>query len=142
MMRISGFVLIGSLLLAGPAVAQTAGGDGTSSYDQTHVEALFQAQDTSKTTLTREQIAAYRSESGWGKAFKQMQADGYYEGYKNLGQVISGSKAEKSATGVDGVKIRAKKPGGAKTDKAHKVQKSHRVTRVNRPDRPKRPKRR
>jgi len=127
MVRISGFVLIGSLLLAGSAVAQTAVGGETRSYDKKHVEALFQAQDASGETLTRDQIAAYRSESGWGKAFKAMQADGYYEGYKNFGQVISSSKIAKA----DRIKI----------DKPHKAQKLRRVTRVNRPNRPKRPRR-
>lgn len=142
MMRTTGLILMGSLLLAGSATAQTTDLGGTSSYDGKHIEALFKAQDPSGATLTREQITAYRSESGWGKAFKQMQADGYYEGYKNLGQVISGSKAGKTTIKTDSAKIRSKKASGVKTHKVHKAQKSHRVTRVNRPNRPKRPKRR
>ena len=130
MLKMSGFIVMGSLLLAGPVVAQTADGDGTLSYDQTHVEALFQAQDASGETLTREQIASYRSESGWGKAFKQMQADGYYEGYKNLGQVISSSRLEK---------VGAYEARGFRTENPQKVQKPHRVTRFSRPNRPNRP---
>ncbi len=151
MLRRSGLALIGSLLVAGSAAAQTVDGDtsGISAADSQHIEALYQAQQpadgfesqSATNTLTREEIAAYRSESGWGKAFKEMQADGYYEGYKNFGQVVSGSKAKEGGFETEGAKVKAYKTDGFKSDKAPKVQKSHRVTRVNRPNRPNRPKR-
>ena len=151
MLRNSGLALIGSLLITGSAAAQTADGGATapSSDDKKHIEALYQAQQPEENfegqaatqTLTREDIAAYRSEGGWGKAFKQMQADGYYEGYKNFGQVISGSKSKHSGIENEGAKVKAHKLDRFKPDKTHKVQKPHRVTRVKRPNRPHRPKR-
>ena len=151
MLRKSGFALIGSMLIAGSAAAQTADGDVTpiSANDTKHIEALYQAQQpandfegqSATQMLTREEIAAYRSESGWGKAFKEMQADGYYEGYKNFGQVISSSKAKDGGFESDGAKVKAQKADGFKSDKPQKVRKLHRVTRVNRPNRPNRPKR-
>lgn len=134
MMKFSGMVLLGSLLVAGSAAAQTVDRVETSIQDKKHVETLFQAQDPTKPTLTREQIAAYRSDSGWGKAFKEMQADGYYADYKNFGQVVSGSKAKK---------IKAHRAANDyKAAKRDKVQNVRRMTRVKRPNRPKRPKRR
>ena len=151
MLRKSGLLLIGSLLIAGSAAAQTADGDATalSTYDKKHIEALYQAQQpagnyegqAATQMMTREEIAAYRSESGWGKAFKEMQADGYYEGYKNFGEVVSGSKAKEGGFETEGAKIKVYKADVFKSDKALKVQRSHRVTRVNRPNRPNRPKR-
>lgn len=152
MLRKSGLALIGSLLITGSAAAQTADGGATplSSDDKKHIEALYQAQQPEENffegqaatqTLTREDIAAYRSEDGWGKAFKQMQADGYYEGYKNFGQVISGSKSKQGGIENEGAKVTTRPLDGFKPDKTHKVQKPHRVTRVNRPNRPHRPNR-
>lgn len=141
MMKISGFVLIGSLLLAGSAAAQTADGGGTSSQDKKHVEALFQAQDSSGPTLTKEQIAAYRDESGWGKAFKQMQADGYYAGYKNFGQVISESKTGEISHANKGATVKASKANKAKRSKTAKPRRVSRVNRPNRPNRSNRPNR-
>ena len=133
MMRTSGLILIGSLLFAGAATAQTAGDNKTSVNDRKHVDALYDAQDFSGPTLTRDQIAAYRADTGWGNAFKQMQADGYFQGYKNFGQVVSGSQISK---------IEDFDTSSVKTDQAAKSQKLNRVSRVKRPDRPKRPKRR
>ncbi len=151
MLKKSGLVLIGSLLAAGAAAAQTAdGGTGSlSSDDKKHIEALYLAQQpaddfegqAATQILSRDEIAAYRSEGGWGKVFKQMQADGYYEGYKNFGQLISGSKFKQGGIENEGAKVKAYKADGFKSDKPPKVQKSHRVTRVNRPNRPNRPKR-
>ncbi len=157
MLRKSGLALIGSLLVAGSVAAQTADADtsGISAHDLKHIEALYQAQQPDQTQppggdfesqsatqiLTREEIAAYRSESGWGKAFQEMQADGYFEGYKNFGQVVSGSKSNGSGFEIEGAKVSALKADGFKTDKANKVQKPHRVTRVDRPNRPNRPNR-
>lgn len=133
MVRTTGIVLIGALLLAAPAVAQTADGDAQLTYDQTHIEALFKAQDPSGQTLTREQIAAYRNDAGWGAAFRRMQADGYFAGYKNLGQVISGARLEA---------VGAYEARGFTTDKPNRVNRPDHVSRISRPDRPSRPGRR
>ncbi len=103
MLRKSALALIGALLVAGSVVAQTADSSAAplSAKDKKHIEALYQAQQPQEGTagvsaaemLTREEIAAYRSEGGWGEAFQQMQDDGYFEDYKNFGQVISLSKS-------------------------------------------------
>jgi hypothetical protein len=159
MLRISGLALIGSLLVAGSAAAQTVDEDtsGISATDSQHIEALYQAQQpadgfegqstdgfegqSATDTLTRDEIAAYRSDSGWGKAFKDMRADGYFEGYKNFGQVVSGAKSDASSLGFDGAKVEANTADGVKIYKAAKVRRPHRVTRLDRPSRPNRPNR-
>lgn len=141
-----------ALLVAGSAAAQTSDDDATrlQPVDDTHIEALFQAQQTDDgveaqsgaEALTREEIAAYRSESGWGKAFKEMQAKGHFLEYKNFGQLISESRSGKGALESTGGRDHAGLVDGIKPDrphKAHKVHKVRRIHRVSRVDRPKRP---
>jgi hypothetical protein len=124
------------MLAAASATVQTAesGYDLLSPGGQKVVDALHVVQ-SGDGGLTKDQLAAYRDDAGWGKAFKQMQADGHYEGYKNLGQVISEHVSRK---------YRADSARSGKSDRvqargAHKI---HRVSRVDRPKRPHRPKRR
>ena len=79
--------------------------DNLSPGNQKIARALYEAQQanaqpsgsTSTTTTSkmysRDDIAAMKqSGKGWGVVFKDMKAQGYYPEYKNLGQVISGSK--------------------------------------------------
>src|SRR5437763_10666397 len=84
-----------AVLLAAPAWAQlTATGAFAelSPGNQKIAQALFDAQRTNGTTrtpLTRDQIAALKGTEGWGRVFKQMKADGLVQA-RNLGQVVSG----------------------------------------------------
>jgi len=150
MKKAGGLIAAGVLLLAGQALAQTADQGGQPVTDRQHIEMLFQAQhpsgttltqDPSVPTLTREQIAAYRDEAGWGKAFKQMQADGFFQGYKNFGQVISASRSAKKGLEVEETAVNTETGHGFKSDRPEKVKKLQRISRINRPNRPKRPKR-
>jgi len=66
--------------------------DALSPGNQKIATALFNAQNTSGTSLTpmtKDQIAALKGTEGWGKVFQQMKADGLVSA-KNLGQVVSG----------------------------------------------------
>jgi hypothetical protein len=90
-------ILVGALgvvlLLAGPAGAQsratsTVTFDSLSPGNQKIAQALFSAQGTTGTPLTRDQIAALKGTEGWGRVFQQMKADGLIQA-KNLGQVVS-----------------------------------------------------
>ncbi len=149
MLRSSGLALVAALLVAGSAAAQTSddGETRVSPTDDQHIEALFQAQQpvddfegqSGEPTLTREQIAAYRSESGWGKAFKEMQADGYFLEYKNFGQLISASRSKIGGLESEAARVRAERVDGIKPDKPEKVRRVERTQRVSRIDRPKRP---
>jgi len=54
---------------------------------------------TASKTYTRDDIAAMKqSGKGWGVVFKEMKANGYYPGAKNLGQVVSGKYQPQSGT--------------------------------------------
>jgi hypothetical protein len=76
--------------------------DELSPGNQKIARALYDAQpsntqtsgsSTTSKTYSRDDIAAMKqSGKGWGVVFKDMKAQGYYPEYKNLGQVISGSK--------------------------------------------------
>jgi len=85
-------------LLATPVSAQTTGGsfDQLSPGNQKIANALFSAQSTSGTPLTRDQIADLKKTEGWGRVFKQMKADGLVQA-KNLGQVVSGYEHQQHA---------------------------------------------
>jgi len=67
--------------------------DNLSPGNQKIARALYDAQQSNTQTYSRDDIAAMKqSGKGWGVVFKDMKAQGYYPEYKNLGQVISGSK--------------------------------------------------
>jgi hypothetical protein len=99
------------LMLAGPGWAQsstssTAGATGTATFDslspgnQKIANALFSAQNTPGTTrtpLTKDQIAGLKGTEGWGKVFKEMKADGLVQA-KNLGQVVSANQHQLNAS--------------------------------------------
>lgn len=151
MLRKSGFALVvGSMLAAGSATAQTE----ATSYEQLSpggqkiVDALYDAQSSGTTleggtTLEKDQIAAYRDDGGWGKIFKDHPE--LFEGYKNLGQVISSYNRHKHD--ADGLEVNAHRTDKVKVLKAdrvkvHKVDRVQRVSRVDRPKRPNHPHRR
>ena len=87
-----------ALLSASPIQAQTTGGsfDSLSPGGQKIANALFSAQSTTGTPLTRDQIADLKKTEGWGKVFKEMKADGRIQA-KNLGQVVSGYQHQQHA---------------------------------------------
>jgi hypothetical protein len=98
------------LMLSAPVLAQSttisaATGTSMRTFDslspgnQKIANALFSAQDTTGTTrtpLTKDQIAGLRGTEGWGRVFKQMKADGLIRA-KNLGQVVSAHQHELNA---------------------------------------------
>ena len=62
-------------------------------YDAQQSNTQTSGSSTTSKTYSRDDIAAMKqSGKGWGVVFKDMKAQGYYPEYKNLGQVISGSK--------------------------------------------------
>jgi hypothetical protein len=99
------------LMLASPGWAQsstrsTASATGTTTFDslspgnQQIANALFSAQNTAGTTrtpLTKDQIAGLKGTEGWGKVFKEMKADGLVQA-KNLGQVVSANQHQLNAS--------------------------------------------
>jgi hypothetical protein len=86
----------GLVLMASAALAETKSGSPGSFSDlspgnQNIARALFYAQHPApngQQPLSMNQIAALKSQEGWGEVFKQMKAEGLVN-EKNLGQVIS-----------------------------------------------------
>lgn len=100
MLRKRALALMGSLVIAGSILMQAAAADTPlSAIDKKHIEALFQALDGE---LSKDEIAGYRSPSGWGKSFAAMKDEGYFENYDNLGQVISHYKSKSNTSAVSG----------------------------------------
>ena len=89
------------LMLANPGWAQSSTSfDSLSPGNQKIANALFSAQRTTGTTrtlLTRDQIAGLKGTEGWGKVFKEMKADGLVQA-KNLGQVVSAHQHQLNAS--------------------------------------------
>lgn len=158
-------------LLASQAYAQTEGGSYSklSPGNQKIVESLYanQAVPDGGTALTLDQIADFKADSGWGNAFKAMQADGRFPDYKNLGEVVStenrvardarkaGASSEETASTDTGLarpdkaskdlKRAEKVDRTAKIDRPEKLErpdKPDRPAKVDRPQRPDRPERR
>ena len=105
-MMMRSLVIAGAIALAAvhPACSQTTtttttstttstgAFDALSPGNQKIATALFNAQNTTGTTLTpmtKDQIAALKGTEGWGRVFKEMKSDGLVSA-KNLGQVVSG----------------------------------------------------
>src|SRR5689334_5112963 len=95
-----------ALAAANPLWAQTTVTTTTGAFDalspgnQKIATALFNAQNTTGTTLTpltKDQIAGLKGKEGWGRVFKEMKADGLVQA-KNLGQVVSGHATATSTT--------------------------------------------
>ena len=94
-----------ALMLTNPGWAQssttaTASFDSLSPGNQKIANALFSAQRTTGTTrtpLTKDQIAGLKGTEGWGRVFKEMKADGLVQA-KNLGQVVSAHQHQLNAS--------------------------------------------
>lgn len=118
--------------------AQTGGGAFAqlSPGNQMIAKALFEAQASSPTALTLDQIAAMKQgHEGWGEVFKQMKAQGLLT-EKNLGQVVSSfERHHPEAAKLD----KAEREKLEKAVKAEKVERTERVARPERPVRPERP---
>lgn len=151
-------------LFASQAYAQTEGGSYSklSAGNQKIVTSLYDSQAIPEggTALTLDQIADLKADSGWGNAFKAMQAEGRFPDYKNLGEVIStqnrlsrdarksGATPDESAT-TDSTLARPEKASKefkraervertAKFDRPEKVERPEKADRPQRPDRPER----
>ena len=149
--------VVAGFLIAGPAFAQTDGGSFSklSPGNQKIAEAMFSNQNVSPDKeLSKDAIADLKADSGWGKVFKTLKAAGYFDGYKNLGQLISApqhlaNEARKSGATSDETSSTGSKsfrPDKASKglDRADKVERTARIDRpdkVERPEKPDRPER-
>jgi hypothetical protein len=143
-------------LFASQAFAQAEGGSFSklSPGNQKIVEAMHdnQAVPDGSAALTLDQIADFKADSGWGNAFKAMQAEGRFPEYKNLGEVVStqnrlardarksGEASEAAATTETGLA----RPDKASKDLKHaeRVERTAKIDRpekLERPDKPDRP---
>ena len=104
--------------------------------DQKIARALFEAQGQGTSTsqpLTLDQIAAMKTDQGWGQVFKDMKSKGLLT-EKNLGQVVSNFEKRHPET------ARADKPDkAAKPDKVEKPEKPSKPERMEKPERPEKP---
>lgn len=141
---------IAGCLSVSQAYAQTEGGSysNLSAGNQKIVTSLYDSQAVPEggTALTLDQIADLKADSGWGNAFKAMQAEGRFPDYKNLGDVIStqnhlardarkdGTTTEESALTETG----SARPGNASKD-LKRVEKVERTAKIDRPQKPDRP---
>jgi hypothetical protein len=129
--------LVGLALFAGPAAAQTAVTyDSLSVGDRNHVDALYGAQQPSDGTpaLTRDDIAARKSGTGWGNVFKDLKAQGYYPDAKNFGEVVSTyrhqqNELRKEQHRAERADWKANRPE-ARLERPEKVERPHRPERV------------
>lgn len=137
-------------LFASQAYAQAEGGSFSklSVGNQKIVESLYASQSIPDggTALTRDQIADLKADSGWGNAFKAMQADGRFPDYKNLGEVISTQNRlarDARKSGATTEETASTESGVARPDKASKelkrAEKVERTAKVDRPDKVERP---
>ena len=126
-------------VLATGALAQSTDGafSKLSPGNQKIVQALFEAQKTGTgtTPLTVDQIAAKKTDGGWGQAFKDMKAAGLMGDYKNLGQVVSSYERKHPET----AKADTSKAG--KPDKAEKPVKPDKPEKMDKMEKPEKPER-
>lgn len=95
-----------------------------------------------KETLTKEQIAAMKSGTGWGQVFKNLKSEGYYGAdFKNLGQLISHFNRLERASHARGDNLQRTSKGQIRPDRPAKPTRIEKVERPSRPDRPNRPNR-
>ena len=135
-----------TLLGAGPAAAVDPGGeyDSLSSGNQKIVDSLhfFQEPPEGTDPLTRDQIAEHKADTGWGQIFKNLKADGFFDEYRNLGQLVSSWNHEQRGLHLNGPGQSWKPSRSQKVSlKTNRGRRPQRVQRFNRPQRPKRPKR-
>lgn len=135
-MLIAAFLAIA--VLATGALAQSTDGAFAklSPGNQKIVQALFDAQKTGTgtTALTLDQIAAKKTDGGWGQAFKDMKAAGLMGDYKNLGQVVKSYESKHPETAKADTK--AGKPD--KAEKAAKPDKPEKMDKMEKPEKPER----
>ena len=145
-----GVVFIGCLLAAGTAWAEEHDGafDELSTGNQKIVSALDSFQEPPVTDpetdpLTKDQIAVLKADTGWGNVFKQLKADGFFDDFKNLGQVISSFNHQRLGLHEDGPGRSGTHTATLSAKKVHKAKFSasrpHRPMRIRRFHRPKRP---
>jgi len=148
--------VLAGCLFASQAYAQADGGSYSqlSTGNKKIVDAMFlnQTVPLDGTPLSPDQIADLKAGSGWGNAFKTMQAAGRLDGFKNLGDVIStqnriarearkaGTTTEESALSENG----SPRQGNASKDfkRVEKVERTAKIDRpqkLDRPDKPDRP---
>ena len=147
---------VAGCLFASQAFAQTEGGSfgKLSAGNQKIVTSLFENQSVPEggATLTLDQIADLKADSGWGNAFKAMQAEGRFPDYKNLGEVIStqnrvardarkaaGTTGESAATDSGFVRPDKATKELKRPDRVERTAKFDRPEKVERPDKPDRP---
>lgn len=149
-------ILLAAILgVAGPAFAQSFDDNAsvTSPGGKKIINAMVDGQvipaPTGKQPLTKDGIAAMKSGTGWGKLFMQLKGEGYYEDYKNLGQLIShfsrpesASQAHSnSASQAHGSSLQGTSHGQIRPDRPARPERVEKVERPSRPDRPNRPNR-
>jgi hypothetical protein len=147
---------IAGCLFASQAFAQAESGSfgKLSTGNQKIVTSLYDNQSVPDggTALTLDQIADLKADSGWGNAFKAMQAEGRFPEYKNLGEVVSTQNriardARKSGATTDGpasTETGLARPEKAPKDatRAERVDRTAKIDRpekLERPDKPDRP---
>lgn len=157
--------VVAGCLIASPAFAQSDVDSFSklSPGNQKIAEAMFLNQKVStgdnalaenQNALTENQIAALKTDSGWGKVFQMLKAKGYFPDYKNLGQLISAQQHlanearksgatsdETSSTGSKSFRPEQASKGLDRTDKIERTAKIDRPDKVERPEKPDRPER-
>jgi len=145
-------------LFASQAYAQDGGSySQLSSGGKKIVDAMYDYQNppeggTESDKLDKNEIADLKTDSGWGNAFKAMKADGRFEEYKNLGQLIStqnleardarkaGSTTEETAlTSTKPTRLEKASKEFKRAEKIERTAKIERLEKFDRPDKPDRP---
>ena len=132
-MRTVCIVLLGAVLALTVALGSvSAQSRQLSPADHKIARALFEAQQGTSTSapLTMDQIAALKTDTGWGQVFKDMKSRGLLP-QKNLGQVVSEFEKRHPET--------ARAERTAKPDKVEKPEKPSKPERMEKPERPEKP---
>lgn len=131
--------LVSLALLASTAMAQTAGTyDSLSAGDRKHVDALYSAQQPPAGTpsLTPNEIAARKGDTGWGNVFKDLKAQGYYPDAKNFGGVVSAYHHEQNELRKEAHRAaKAERKVDRREAKLERHDRSEKVERPNKPER-------
>ncbi len=92
--------------------------------------------------LSKDDIAAMKSGTGWGKLFQNLKAVGYYgDEYRNLGQLISHFNRLERASHAHSNSPQRTSKGQIRPEHPTKPMRIEKVERPSRPDRPNRPNR-
>lgn len=151
--HLSAFLLAAIFGIAGQAFAQSFDDNAsvTSPGGKKIIEDLYKGQvnyqyvdqtSPEKPVLKRDEIAAMKGGTGWGKLFQNLKAQGYYSNeYKNLGQLISYFNRLERASHANSDNLQQTSKGQIRPDRPAKPIHIERVERPSRPDRPNRPNR-